>query len=300
MTTSAHGPMTSLQWQLARDSALHYEQVLVPAYVGPAADRLVELARLRPGESVLDVGCGTGIATRTARAAVGPQAHVLGIDVNRHMLEVARTTVHDVEFREGDARRLPVRDHSFDVVLCAHTLQFLADRPRVCGQLARVTRPGGRVVVSAWESLDRNPYYAALADALLAVMGPEVAFAITSACTLGSDRALRDLLAGAGLGPIEVDDVELTVRLGDLARFVPRHLGATPMALAFRGAGDEAVGTVVDEVRARLDPHHTGDVTVPFRQWVATGHADGHADPHADGHADLDADPREREGLSGR
>jgi SAM-dependent methyltransferase len=166
-----------------------------------------------------------------------------------------------------------VRDHSFDVVLCAHTLQFIADRPRVCAQLARVARPGGRVVVSAWESLDRNPYYAALADALLAVMGPAVAFAITSACTLGGERALRDLLTGAGLGDVTVDDVEFDVHLGDLATFIPRHIGATPMAIAFRGAGDEAVGDVVAQVRDRLDPGHTGDVTVPFRQWVATGHA---------------------------
>jgi len=273
MTTSAHGPMTSLQWQLARDSALHYEQVLVPAYVGRAADLLVERACLRPHESVLDVGCGTGVAARAARAVLGPGSPVVGIDVNRHMLEVARTLAHDIEYREGDARQLPVRDHAFDVVLCAHTLQFLADRPRVCDQLARVTVPGGRVVISAWESLDRNPYYAALADALLAVMGAEVAFAITSACTLGGERALRGLLTGAGLTEVTVDDVEFTVRLGDLSTFIPRHLGATPMATAFRGAGDEAVSAVVDEVRGRLDPAHHGDVTVPFRQWVVTARA---------------------------
>jgi SAM-dependent methyltransferase len=273
MTTSAHGPMTSLQWQLARDSALQYEHVLVPAYVGPAAACLVERARLQRGEDVLDVGCGTGVAGRAARAAVGPDATVVGIDVNRHMLDVARAMTHDVEFREGDARQLPVRDHCFDVVLCAHTLQFLADRPRVCRQLARVTRRGGRVVVSAWESLDRNPYYAALADALLTVMGPEVAFAITSACTLGNERALFDLLAGAGLGGIEVDDVQLDVHLGDLTTFIPRHIAATPMAIAFRGAGHEAVGRVVEEVGARLDRDRSGDVTVPFRQRVVTGRA---------------------------
>jgi SAM-dependent methyltransferase len=264
--------MTALQWQLARDSALHYEQVLVPAYVGKAADLLIERARLQPDESVLDVGCGTGVAARAARAVVGPGSVVLGIDVNRYMLDVARTLCHDVEFREGDARQLPVRDHAFDVVVCAHTLQFLADRQRVCAQFARVVRPGGRVVISAWESLDRNPYYTALADALLAVMGPEVAFAITSACTLGGERALRDLLVGAGLAGVTVDDVEFDVHLGDLATFIPRHIGATPMALAFRGAGDEAVAAVVEEVRSRLDPKHTGDVNVPFRQWVATGH----------------------------
>jgi SAM-dependent methyltransferase len=273
MTTSAHGAMTALQWQLARDSVLHYEQVLVPAYVGPAADALVAHAALKPGESVLDVGCGTGVAARAAKAVVGSSGTVVGIDVNRYMLDVARTLSHDVQFREGDARALPVRDHSFDVALCAHTLQFIADRPRVCAQMARVVVPGGRVVVSAWEALDRNPYYASLADALLAYMGPEVAFAITSACTLGGERALRDLLTGAGLDDVTVDDVELDVHLGDLSLFIPRHINSTPMAIAFRGAGGEAVEHVVEEVQRRLDPERTRDVRVPFRQWVATGTA---------------------------
>lgn len=272
MPTSAHGAMTALQWQLAHESVLHYEQVLVPAYVGPAAEALIARAGLRPGASVLDVGCGTGIAARAAKAVVGPAGHVVGIDVNRYMLDVARTLAHDIDFREGDARALPVGDHVFDVAVCAHTLQFIADRPRVCGQLARVVAPGGLVAVSAWEALDRNPYYASLADALLSFMGPAIAFAITSACTLGGDRALRDLLGGAGLTGVTVDDVELDVHLGDLSLFVPRHLGATPMAVAFRGAGQEAVGHVVAEVERRLDPHRTGDVRVPFRQWVAIGH----------------------------
>jgi SAM-dependent methyltransferase len=273
MTTSAHGAMTALQWQLAPGAVLHYEQVLVPAYVGPAADALIAHAALGPGESVLDVGCGTGVATRAAKAVVGADGTVVGIDVNRYMLDVARTLAHDVAFREGDARALPVRDHSFDVALCAHTLQFIADRPRVCAQLARVVVPGGRVVVSAWESLDRNPYYAALADALLAFMGPEVAFAITSACTLGSAQSLDDLLTGAGLVDVTVDDVRLDVHLGDLSAFIPRHISSTPMAIAFRGAGEEAVEHVIEEVERRLDPGHDRDVRVPFRTWVATGHA---------------------------
>jgi hypothetical protein len=94
--------------------------------------------------------------------------------------------------------------------------------------------------------------HAALRDALLAFMGPEVAFTITSACTLGGERALHDLLGLAGLADVIVDDVQLDVQLGDLSLFLPRHLGATPAAAAVR---------------------------MPFRQWVATGHARTGDDP---------------------
>ena len=61
--------------------------MLVPAYVGPAADALVAHAGLRPGESVLDVGCGTGVTARAARQFVGADGTVVGIDANRYMLD---------------------------------------------------------------------------------------------------------------------------------------------------------------------------------------------------------------------
>ncbi|HUL42651.1 MAG TPA: methyltransferase domain-containing protein [Burkholderiales bacterium] len=117
-----------------------------------STDQTLRVAKLRPGERVLDVATGTGI---TALAARGRGARVSGVDFVPELLAVAREKAeaegfNDIDFREGDAEALPFGDASFDVVLstCGH--MFAPDQPKVAAELARVTRPGGRVVFLAW------------------------------------------------------------------------------------------------------------------------------------------------------
>lgn len=117
-----------------------------------STDQTLRVARLRPGERVLDLATGTGI---TALAARERGAVVTGLDLTPELLEVARAKAaaegfDDVDFREGDAEKLPFADASFDVVLstCGH--MFVPDQEKVASEMARVTRPGGRVVFLAW------------------------------------------------------------------------------------------------------------------------------------------------------
>lgn len=117
-----------------------------------STDQTLRVARVRPGERVLDLATGTGI---TAIAARERGAQVTGVDLTPELLEVARRKAQDagytdIEFREGDAENLPFTDGFFDVVLstCGH--MFAPDQEKVAGELARVTRAGGRVVFLAW------------------------------------------------------------------------------------------------------------------------------------------------------
>jgi SAM-dependent methyltransferase len=85
----------------------------------PCSDstQLVDCARIRHGQSVLDVACGTGVVARTARDVVGPGSRVLGVDLNPAMLEVARDARPDLEWVPGDAEELPFADAEFNVAL---------------------------------------------------------------------------------------------------------------------------------------------------------------------------------------
>lgn len=118
----------------------------------PAQDHVIRVARIRPGEKVLDVATGTGNTAIKARAHGG---RVTGLDLTPELLEVARKKAEsegfgDIVFEEGDAERLPYADATFDVVLstCGH--MFAPDQERVGAEMVRVTKPGGRIVFMAW------------------------------------------------------------------------------------------------------------------------------------------------------
>lgn len=117
----------------------------------PQAPRLLRHARVRAGDRVLDIGCGTGVVSITA-ARLG--AHATGLDLTPELLQRARENARiseaAVEFHEGDAEALPFPDSSFDVVLSQFGHIF-APRPEVAtAEMLRVLKPGGTIAFSTW------------------------------------------------------------------------------------------------------------------------------------------------------
>lgn len=115
--------------------------------------RTVDLAELRPGDTVLEVGCGTGAVARTARARVGPGGRVLGIDPSAEMIAVARRKAArkhlDIDFRVAGIEALPFPDASVDVALSSLMMHHLPGDLKQTGlaEVRRVLKPGGRLVI---------------------------------------------------------------------------------------------------------------------------------------------------------
>jgi SAM-dependent methyltransferase len=119
--------------------------------IGDVHDELVARLAPRPGERWLDVATGTGgVAIRAARAG----AQVTGSDYAAPLLETARRLAADeglsIEYDVGDAEQLPYGDVSFDIVSSSFGVMFAPDQERAAGELARVTRPAGRLGLSTW------------------------------------------------------------------------------------------------------------------------------------------------------
>lgn len=112
---------------------------------GPAFTTAVAEFGLRPGDRVLDAGCGTGRAMTALRAAVGPAGTVLGVDLTPQMLAAARRAGRDAEgaLLLADVARLPLRDEVLDAVFAAGLIAHLPDPGANLRELARVVRPGG-------------------------------------------------------------------------------------------------------------------------------------------------------------
>jgi arsenite methyltransferase len=110
----------------------------------------VRHAGLVRGETVLDIGCGAGIDTLLAAHAVGPDGHVVGLDMTPAMLDRARRHVAEsgadnVEIREGVMEALPFADASFDVIVSNGVLNLSTRKSRALAEMLRILRPGGRL-----------------------------------------------------------------------------------------------------------------------------------------------------------
>jgi ubiquinone/menaquinone biosynthesis C-methylase UbiE len=113
----------------------------------------VTLAQIKPGDKVLEVGCGTGTLSMAAKARVGPSGEVYGIDAAPEMIEVARKKVSqanvDVVFRVGQIENISFPNNQFDVVLCSFMIFVITDDMRRKGflEIRRVLKPNGQLLV---------------------------------------------------------------------------------------------------------------------------------------------------------
>ena len=104
----------------------------------------------RPGERVVDAGCGPGFYCDELADEVGPDGSVVGVDSSAPMLALAERRCADranVDLREGDVLALPVEDASVDAVICVQVLEYVADATAALAEIRRCLRPGGRVLV---------------------------------------------------------------------------------------------------------------------------------------------------------
>ena len=137
-------------------------------------DRTAEILDARPGERVLEVGCGIGADARELARRVAPGGEVVAVDVSEAMLRAAAER-HDgsaVTYQRASVTDLPFEDASFDVVRIERVLQHVEDVDLACREMARVLRPGGRVLAydTDWGSFAVDPA-SDLVDRCLAHMG---------------------------------------------------------------------------------------------------------------------------------
>jgi ubiquinone/menaquinone biosynthesis C-methylase UbiE len=237
------------RWQVETTAAEVYEEMFVPALFRGAAEDLIARAGIDPDDRVLDVGCGTGIVARLAAERVGPAGQVVGVDLNEGMLAVAGRIAPAVEWRQGDAVHLPFPDSSFDVVLSQFALMFVPDRAGALREMVRVTRSGGEVLVSVWDSLERNPTFAELADLAEARFGPEVAAVLRAPFSAGDSGPLLAALRDAGAAHPEVMSVSHTARFPSVRSWLYVEVKGSPIGSILDDAG---LAAFVDELEPRF------------------------------------------------
>jgi len=243
------------QWHLSPEAAERYERVVARYILGPWAPLLVDAAGVAAGERVLDVACGTGVVARVAAERVGPDGHVVGIDLNPGMIKVARRLPAPIgatiEWIERSALDLRLPDGTFDVVLCQQGLQFFSDKPLAMREMRRVlSLPRGRAALSVWNST--GCYNSAVGEALAKYIGDDIAVRFCASRQAPAKEELEQLAKDAGFSCIAVQVRRLDVHLPQPENFVLEHLAATPVASTIAAADSEIHKRIGAEVRNRL------------------------------------------------
>ncbi|MFI6479601.1 class I SAM-dependent methyltransferase [Nonomuraea sp. NPDC050663] len=213
-----------MTFQIPLEAAESYEARFVPAlFARWAADLAADLP-LRPGQSVLDVACGTGVVARTLADTAGS---VIGLDLNEAMLTVARRVRPDLRWRQGDAAHLLFPDGAFDVVTCQAALMFFPDRRRALREMARVARHAVGLHVPG--RLESSPAYSALVRIAAEHAGPEARELLSGYFVLGDPRELTELVESAGLRVTKLTTRMAELRLASIEEFVAVEVESTPL-----------------------------------------------------------------------
>jgi len=248
--------------QAGRSPAEVYDEWFVPALFRPWGPVLCDAANIGPGQRVLDVACGTGALTVVVAERVTAGGAVIGLDANAEMLAVARRKRADNEWRDGRAESLPFPDASFDAVVSQFGLMFFDDRAAALREMMRVLRPGGRLAVAVWDSLDRSPGYSALAALLDRLFGKRIGDPFRSPFVLGDAAGLHAMCDEAGIAGAKVTQREGTVRFGSIDALV-----STERACAWTLGGlldDAQFERLLIEARSALRPFADSDGNVAF------------------------------------
>jgi SAM-dependent methyltransferase len=228
----------------------------------PVREWLIGRIRPRPGETVLELGAGTGETGFEAAALLGDDGQLVSTDFSPEMVEVARRRgtelgLGNVDYRVIDAERIELDSGSVDGVLCQSTYMLTADPAAALAETRRVLRPGGRLALSVWGAPDRNPW-ASIGGMILAERGhlPAPEPEAPGVFSMASEERTRALLDGAGFSSVRTEEVPLRFifrALDDYEQWVTDVAG--PFAMVVRGLPNDER----EVLRARLE-----EAFVPF------------------------------------
>ncbi|MCU1587025.1 MAG: hypothetical protein JWN31_518 [Frankiales bacterium] len=178
----------------------------------------LDAADLKPGESVLDIGCGSGQLSRQAAARVAPGGRVTGLDISAPLIALAeqRSPGPAASYLVGDAQDLALDEGAYDVVVSRFGVMFFEDPVAAFSNLRRATAPGGRLAVVVWQAAVLNPWIMTTLGAFaphLTMPEPPPPGA-PGPFAFGDEAHLRAGLGRAGWKGVSVSPVETTVLSG--------------------------------------------------------------------------------------
>ena len=248
----------------------------------PIADILIDRARVKAGERILDVGCGSGSTSFAFARATGPTGHVTGIDISAPMLARAREVTPlgaPVEFVLADATVHAFASEAFDLLASRFGVMFFADPALSFANMRRGMRRSGRLAFACWREPRENPFFMTPLQAVYRHVPkmPQVGPEDPGPFAFASQERVKRILSAAGFSEIAMEpcDLALDVAVGrGLDAAVRGALEIGPAARALTDQPPALVAAATRSIREALTPHLKGQ-TVPLDAaiWIVTAKA---------------------------
>lgn len=253
---------TRMQWQSAARAWNDWTSLL-RAWLGPVTEIMLDMARIGPGNGVLDVAAGAGDQTLQAAERVGPSGHVLATDISGNILAFAAENARaagyrNIETKVLDGEDLDVPEGMFDAVISRVGLIYFPDQQKALVGMKRALKPGGRVAAIVYSTAENNKFFSIPVSVIrrranlpLPVPGQPGPF------SLGDPGVLDEAFRKAGFRDVESRIVAAPVRMksaADCVRFEKESFGALHQMLAgLDEAGREAAWQEIEHELGRFE-----------------------------------------------
>jgi SAM-dependent methyltransferase len=250
--------------------------------LAPVSEALIDRARAKAGEAIVDVGCGCGAIAIALAPKVGAAGHVLGVDISAPMLARARQLAPAgarVDFVLADATVHRFDPASFDLLVSRFGVMFFADPALSFANLRQALRPSGRLAFACWREPRENPFFMAPLQAVykhaprLPQPGPED----PGPFSFASEQRVHRVLGEAGFTGIEMEPCNLALDIAvgrGLDAALESALEIGPSARALAEQSDEVRTAATQSIREALAPFAKGQsVPLPASIWIVTAKA---------------------------
>lgn len=233
---------------------------------------LVNAAKIRPTDHVLDVGCGTGAVSMHVARLLGPSGLLVGIDFSRGALDIAKSSVPTGNFIEMDAENIGL-DAKFDKIVCQYVLMFFPDPGLVIHRLWTLLREGGMLVVAVHGTPEGVPYFSTIMEPVLHYIPDIRPEGTPTVHRFGNTEDLQKVIAGAGFSNISVKEFIFDHKAGTFEEYWSDYMSTTANSIRtmIESKGPAVVSAIKAEAEKKSEKFtKNGSVHFPWQVLIAT------------------------------
>ena len=255
-------------------------QAQLDRQIEPLGLEAMRVLHARPGERILDIGCGCGQTTMSLAERVGRQGGVVGVDISRPMLDVARARPLAAgaalpEFREADAQAADLGKTAFDAAFSRFGVMFFIDPAAAFANIRAALKPSGRLAFVCWRPYADNPWMRVPMEAAEPLLGPPppADSAAPGPFAFADPDRVRTILEQAGFQSVTIDPFDAKIGGGDIEETVSLTFRVGPLGRALAENRDK-VPAVADAVREAIRPFDSPNgVLMPAAVWIVRASA---------------------------